>query len=94
MSKSKARKNIKKARGKVDKAQTTLIRDNSKKIKELMGDMEDKFNAQLGQQVAVSYPDMTTTAGRRTNIIPVFIGTVQGLTDQTRIGDRVSLQTI
>ena len=94
MSKAKAKRNVKFARGKVDKAQTKLIQENSKKINELMGDTEDKFNIQSGVQLAIPFPDMTSTTGRRTNIIPILIGSLQGTVDEKRIGDRVSLQTI
>lgn len=92
--KSNAKRNAKFARGKVDKAQTKLIQANSKAINELMGETEDKYTITAGAQVGVSYPDMSNTAGRRINIVPVPIGDIQGTTDNTRIGDRVSLKTI
>lgn len=92
--KSNAKRNAKFARGRVDKAQTKLIQANSKAITELMGETEDKYNTTSDHQVGVSYPDMSNTAGRRVNIVPVNIGSVQGTTDNTRIGDRVSLKSI
>jgi len=93
-SKSKNTKKAKMARGSVDKAQTKLIVNNQKAIKELMGEQELKYSISFGRQVAVSFPDMITTATRRAQIVPIRIGSLTGITDNDRIGDRVSLQTI
>lgn len=93
--KSNAKKNIKFARGKVDKAQTKLIQMNSKKINELLGETEDKYNitASNGLQ-EIAFPSMQTAANRRLQIYPINIGSLVGTNDTSRIGDRISLKTI
>ena len=92
--KKTARKNAKQARGKVDKAQTKMIMDNAKAIAEIKGNTELKYNTYSNFSVGVSFPDLANVAGRRTNIIPITIGGVQGEGDTDRIGDKISLKTI
>jgi len=94
MGKKTAKKNMKFATGKVDKAQTKMIEANAKAIEELKGEVEDKYSTNLLQQQEVKFPTMGTTAERRLNIVPIDIGTTQGLTDNDRIGDRISLKMI
>lgn len=92
--KKQAKRNVKQARGKVDKAQTKLIMENAKAIAEIKGNTELKYNIYEGFSVPVSYPQMINTGTRRTNIIPITIGGVQGQGDVDRIGDKVALKTI
>lgn len=92
--KKQAKRNAKQARGKVDKAQTKMIMDNAKAIAEIKGNTELKYNTYSNYSVGISYPDLTTVPGRRTNIIPITIGGVQGEGDTDRIGDKISLKTI
>ena len=94
MGKKNAKKNMKFATGKVDKAQTKMIEANAKAIEELKGEVEDKYTINQLSQQDVAFPDMGSTANRRLQIIPINIGSVVGTTDQTRIGDRVSLKMI
>ncbi len=93
--KSNAKKNIKFARGKVDKAQTKLIQMNSKKINELLGETEDKYNITASNGLTeIAFPSMQTAANRRLQIFQIPIGALVGTSDTTRIGDRISLKTI
>lgn len=94
MGKAKTKRNAKQARGKVDKAQTKMILDNKKAIDEMKGNTELKYNIYSNYDVGISYPDLSTVPGRRTNIIPITIGSVVGTSDRDRIGDKVSLKTI
>lgn len=92
--KKQAKRNVKQARGKVDKAQTKLIMENAKAIAEMKGNTELKYNFYEAFSVPVSYPQMINVSSRRTNIIPITIGGVQGQGDTDRIGDKIALKTI
>lgn len=90
----KNKRTANKARGSTDKAQNKLIMDNKKAIDELKSDVETKYAYEVyGQQLIGSY-DGSTVAGRANQIFKVDIGENQGLTDQDRIGDKVSLKHI
>jgi len=90
-----AKKNVKNARGKVDKAQSALILQNAKKISALEESIEDKYNYTFGTEIPVESLDMSTATGRTRGIIPVRIGTQQGLYDvDSRIGDMINVKTI
>lgn len=89
-----AKKNLKFARGRVDKAQSKMIQANAKAIADLKGNIELKYNLFSGSNEDVSFPDMTTTGGRQTNILPVPIGVNRGLGDMERIGDSLAVKQI
>lgn len=90
----KAKRNLKFARGRVDKAQSKMIQANAKAIADLKGNIELKYNIYQGSNEDVKFPDMTTVAGRRTNILPVPIGVTRGLGDTERIGDSLAVKQI
>ncbi len=81
------------ARGRVDKAQTQLLKSMKKDIDELKSDIEAKYNVFVGKDIVESY-DGSTDATRSRGILTVPTGENQGTTDVTRIGDSVSLKHI
>jgi hypothetical protein len=78
---------------KVDKAQNALLKDMKKDIDELKSVIETKYNYQVESDNVDSY-DGSTPAGRKAQITAVAIGETQGLSDQDRIGDQVTLKHI
>lgn len=89
----KNQKRASKATKSVDKAQNELLKGMKKSIDELKADVETKYVYQIISDQISSY-DGTTDATRQDQIITVPIGDTQGLTDQTRVGDEVTLKHI
>lgn len=90
-----AKRKVRSARGKVDKAQSALILENNKRISALEESIEDKYNYTFGTQLGVESLEMSTAQGRVRGIIPVRIGTNQGTTDvDSRVGDMINVKTI
>lgn len=89
----KNKKTAGKARGTIDKAQNNLLMSLKKDVDELKSDVETKYSMYVSQDICSSY-DGSSAAGRAAQIIKVEVGEVQGLTDQGRIGDKISLKHI
>ncbi len=90
------RKNVNKANkanSSVDKAQNALLKSMKKKLDELEGDIESKYNISRSSAFINSY-DGDTEITRERNIIHVPIGINQGVADTMRIGDEVTLKHI
>lgn len=81
------------ARGRVDKAQNRLITSMKKDIDELKSDVETKYAMLVINDVVGSYSG-ASTASRQAQILKIDVGETQGLTDQERIGDKISLKHI
>lgn len=89
----KAKKNASKARGSVDTAQTKLIQMNSKRISEIEDQIESKYNI-VQNTVNIERYDGTSAATRQQGIYAVDFGALQGVSDTTRVGDRITLKHI
>lgn len=90
------RKNAKtagKATNKVDTAQNALMKSMKKDIDELKDDIESKYNYKVLRDFCQSY-DGANTASRQKQIYSVTIAQNQGINDQQRIGDQVTLKHI
>jgi hypothetical protein len=96
MSKVKnAKRKARMARGGVDKAQSSLILANSKRLAALEASVEKKYNYAWGTELGIESLDMSTPASRTRGITPVRIGTTQGTSDvDSRVGDMVNLKSI
>jgi len=90
-----AKRKARMARGGVDKAQSSLILENSKRLAALEASVEKKYNYAFGTELGVESFDPTNSTSRTKGITPIRIGTTQGTADiDSRIGDMVNLKTI
>lgn len=90
----KNKKTASTARGRIDKAQNSMLKSMKQDIDELKGDIEAKYNIDVLSQVGVKPYDGSTDASRKRGINVVSIGDAQGTTDRQRIGDSVSLKHV